>query len=234
LCLPMLFVSWLLLASRWAKMDAVTVRAPAILRQTVAEVVLQKAGFGKKAAPFIDRALRLDPANAIAWRERCGAYSWDDSAPSLKDCRTAVVVDKEPEDYFNLGRALDYANDSCDAEDSYTLAVSATASHPDITYVESMGRAALRCGHLPAAKAGLQLAVDLGAKALNEPDDDNDEIADSKKDMLENEEYLVIAYHRGKDDTLAGQACTAAHPGWKGCRCDLDAKGVVACSEVKR
>ena len=44
LCLPMLFVSWLLLASRWAKMDAVTVRAPAILRQTVAEGGVREEG----------------------------------------------------------------------------------------------------------------------------------------------------------------------------------------------
>ncbi len=234
LCLPMLFVGWLLAVSRWAKMDALTMHAPRPFRQTVAEIVLQKAGFGEKAEPAVDRALRLDPENANAWHRRCSSYVWDKGVPSVKDCQMAVALGKEPRDYFNLGRAQDYAKDPCDAEDSYTQAVSATAANPNITYVESMGRAALRCGHVPAAKAGLQLAVDLDAKALNEPDQDDDEIADSKKDMLENEEYLVIAYHWGKDDTLAGQACAAAHTGWKGCSCDLDARGIVACSEVKR
>jgi len=234
LCLPMLFVGWLLLASRWAKMDGSTMQAPMALRQTVAALVLQKATFGKAGMPAVDRVLRLDPENAGAWQRRCSVYIWNNDTPSVKDCQKAVELGKEPYSYYNLGRAQDATNDPCSAEESYTAAVSATATNPDFEYVRSMGQSALRCGHLPAAKAGLNLAVELEGKAMNDPDQDDDETANIKKDMLADREYLLVAYQRGGEDTLAGQACTVAHPGWKGCRCDLDAKGKVGCSEVKR
>jgi tetratricopeptide (TPR) repeat protein len=234
LCLPMLFVGWLVLASRWAKMDGSTMQAPMAMRQTVAALVLQKATFGKAGVPMVDRVLRLDPENAGAWQRRCSLYEWNDGTPSVTDCQKAVELKKESYNYYNLGRAQDATNDPCSAEESYTEAVSATASQPDYEYVRSMGKSALWCGHLPAAKAGLELAVELEGKALNDPDQDDDETANIKKDRLADQESLVVAYRRGGEETLTGQMCTAAHPGWKGCSCDLDAKGKVACSEVKR
>jgi len=233
LCLPMLFVSWLLLAARWAKMDNMTSQTPAALRQAIAGIILQKAGFGKQSLPGVERALRIDPEDGEAWERRCGVSLIDNGVPNLEACQAAVRYEKEPMDYYNLGRALEYQGNFCAAEDSYTEATSATSSHPDYSYLDSMGRAALRCGHLPASRAGLEFAIELEQKSLNDPNEDVDEIADTKKDMLADQEYLLIAYHRENEDTLAGQACTAAHPGWKACSCDLDAKGIVSCSEVK-
>jgi len=76
-------------------------------------------------------------------------------------------------------------------------------------------------------------AIELEQKSLNGPNKDDNRIAATKKEMLADQEYLLIAYHRENEDTLAGQTCTAAHPGWKACSCDLNAKGIVSCSEAK-
>ena len=231
LCLPMLFVIWLLLASRWSRMDAATMQAPPSLRKTIAEMVLQKADYGKESLPALDRALRLDPQNGDAWSRRCGLPFDEDTAPSLKDCEAAVQFNKGPYDCYRLGRAQDALNNPCTAEDSFTQATSATASNPDYTYIDSMGRAALRCGHLPAGRAGLETAIELEEKSLKDPEDHDDEIADTKKDMLTDREYLIVLYNREHENTLAAEACSATHPDWKSCNCDLDPKGLVACAE---
>jgi hypothetical protein len=233
LCLPMLFVTWLLLASRWQKMDPTTAHAPLALRQAVASIILQKAGYGKKSLPALNRILRLDPKNAGAWQRRCSIFVWDKSSPNLKDCEAAVQFAEAPGDYYNLGRAQETIGDPCTAEDSYTHAVSATSSNPDTDYLEAMGRAALRCNHLPGSRAGFELAIETQQKWLNQPDQDQDEIDDAKKDILADQESLIVIYHRQHDDTLAGQTCTAAHPGWKSCSCDIDAKGIASCTEAK-
>ena len=96
-----------------------------------------------------------------------------------------------------------------------------------------MGRAALRCNHLPASRAGFEAAIEAQQRWLNQSDLDQDEIDDSKKDILADQESLIVIYHRQHNDTLAGQTCTAAHPKWKVCSCNIDAKGNASCTEAK-
>jgi len=234
LCLPMLFVTWLLLASRWQKMDPSTAHAPLTLRQAVASVILQKTTYGKESLPTINRILRLDPQNADAWHRRCSVYAWDDnSTPNLTDCEAAVKFDNAPADYYNLGHIQETTGDPCTAEDNYTEAVSATSSNPDSDYLEAMGRAALLCNHLPASRAGFEAAITTQQKWLNQSDQDEDEVDDAKKDIIADQESLIVIYHRQHEDLLAGKTCTAAHPGWKACSCDIDTKGVASCTEAK-
>ena len=232
LCLPMLFVTWLLLASRWQKMDPTTAHAPLFLRQAVASVILQKTTYGKESLPRIDRILRLDPQNAEAWQRRCSASAWGKS-PNLKDCETAVKFAGGPGDYYNLGHIEEAAGDPCTAEDNYTEAVSKTSANPDTDYLEAMGRSALLCNHLPASRAGYEVAATTQQKWLNQSDLDQDEIDDAKKNLLADQESLIVIYHRQHDDLLAGQTCTAAHPNWKVCSCDIDTKGAASCTEAK-
>jgi len=185
LCLPMLFVTWLLLASRWQKMDSSTAHAPLFLRQTVTSVILQKATYGKESLPTIDRILRLDPQNVGAWQRRCSTSAWDKS-PNLKDCEKAVKFGAGPADYYNLGHIQETTGDPCTAEDNYTEAVSATSSNPDSDYLEAMGRTALLCNHLPASRAGYEAAITTQQKWLsqNDQDEDKDDIDEAKKDIL--------------------------------------------------
>jgi len=159
LCLPMLFVTWLLLASRWQKMDATTAHAPLYLRQTVASVILQNASHSKNPSPALVRTLRLDPDNPAAWHYRCTLSARPDTSPNLKDCETAVKLNHTPGDYYLLGRAQELSGgDPCVAEETFTHAVTATSSNPQPAYLDGMARTALRCGDISASRVGFEVA----------------------------------------------------------------------------
>jgi hypothetical protein len=135
--------------------------------------------------------------------------------------------------YNGLGDAQERAGDNCAAEESFTKASSEAASLGSYSYVQSMGRSALQCGHLYASRAGFETALELAAKELNDPDEEVDEIDDIKKDMLTDNEYLVITLDRLHQAKASKEACTAAHPQWKACSCALDGDGNPGCHEVK-
>jgi len=233
LCLPMLFVTWLLLASRWQKMDPSTAHAPLFLRQTVVSVIQQKAGYNKNSSPAFDRILRLDPDNAVAWRYRC-SFSAQSDAPNLKDCETAVKLDHAPADYYHLGRAQELSGvDPCVAEKTYTQAVTGTSSNPQPGLLDGMARTALRCGNIGASRAGFEAALATRQKRLTQPKWSQNDLVQIRKNLLADQESLIVIYHRQHEDLLAGQTCTAAHPNWKVCSCNIDAKGAASCTEAK-
>ena len=124
--------------------------------------------------------------------------------------------------------------DSCAAEESFTKASGKGSRETAYTYVENMGRAALRCGQYYDARAGLEAAIDLEGRSAKDTDNwDDDEIADFKKDQMTDREYLIVALNRLHQNDLAKETCSAAHPDWAGCACDLDKKGDVSCAEAK-
>jgi hypothetical protein len=234
LCLPMLFVTWLLLASRWQKMDPTTAHAPLYLRQTVASVIMQKAGYSKNSSPAFDRILRLDPDNAIAWRYRCSFPAQSNATPNLKDCETAVKFDHAPADYYFLARAQELSGgDPCVAEETFTHAVTATSSNPQPGYLDGMARTALRCGDISASRVGFEVALATRQTRLTQPKWSQNDLVQIRKNLLADQESLIVIYHRQHEDTLAGQICTAAHPNWKVCSCNIDAKGTASCTEAK-
>jgi len=227
----MIFVGWLVLASRSPKMDASTMKMPMGMRSMVADGVLQAAKYGKVGT----RSVRLDPGNAAAWSRLCNLE--DDSAPAaeaIRVCRTAISLDSSADNWDSLGIAQQQTGDHCAAEDSFTKASSITANNPVYSYVENMGRAALRCGAYYDARAGLETAIELEEKNIQDTKNwEADDIAGFKQDQQEDREYLVVTFDRLHEAKLQKDTCSLAHPGWSGCACKLDEKGDVSCSESR-
>src|SRR6266481_8677799 len=70
-CLPLAFVLLIVLAAKYPAMDAFTMKLPAEVQTTIADLILQETDYGKDSAKGIDRALRFDPENPDAWTRRC-------------------------------------------------------------------------------------------------------------------------------------------------------------------
>jgi hypothetical protein len=234
-CLPMMFVGWLLLAARWTKMDALTVQMPEGMRQLVAQVAESNATWGKDGRAKLERVTRLDPGNAGAWSGRCESFfGGTKRTADVATCKIAVSLDGSSGNYNGLGDAQERAGDACGAEESFTKAASEDSSSNDYVYTESMGRAGLRCGDMPGARAGLETALEKAEKSIKDPDEDDDELADTKSDMLKDREFLVVIYQKEHESSLATTTCSLAHPDWKGCACELKADGDVTCKDTKR
>src|SRR5260370_42258478 len=73
-CLPLAFVLLIVLAAKYPAIDTFTMKLPAEVQTTVADLILQKTGYGKDSEKGIDRALRFDPDNADAWTHRPHAH----------------------------------------------------------------------------------------------------------------------------------------------------------------
>ncbi|MES2391312.1 MAG: hypothetical protein V4555_06715 [Acidobacteriota bacterium] len=233
LCLPLVLATWLMLAARWPKMDAMTMQMPMGVRSLVAEVALPKAGWGKQARSALERVTRLDPQNRSAWSRECTFYLGSANGQTdVSVCKTAISLENSAENWDGLGRAQERVGDECDAADSFTKA-SGMESNGSYGYVEQMGRAALRCGKLYDARAGLEAAIDVEAKAIQVPDQDSDDVDSTKEDQTTDRDYLIVTFDRMHLGELAAQTCSASHPEWKGCSCNLDAKKEVSCTEAK-
>jgi tetratricopeptide (TPR) repeat protein len=223
-CLPLVFVLWLVAAAKYPVMDANTMRLPDGIRATVAELVIRNAGYGKDSANAIDRVIRLDPDNSDAWNRRCEA-SVEKKSGDLAPCRRSISLDPSAINYDRLGLGQENAKDFCTAEDSYTSAI--RLSQNNATLLRHMGRAALRCGHTAASVAGLEVAEDLDTKEASDPSEDDD----MKADLLEDREYLAVAYDRTRQPAKATAMCIKAHVGWKNCQCELTDTNV-KCSDA--
>ena len=231
LCVPMVFMAWLLAASRWTKMDASTVRMPMGVRQMVAQVVTQKAAWNDR--PAFARAVKLDPNSALGWDGLCSDDGLEkDVKTELANCRKAVALSDNAGDENVIGRALEKLKDPCAAAEAYRKAsVQAVGSW---TFPERMGEAALDCGDLPTARAGLEAAVDKATKALSDKESDDDDKKDAKDRLTIDHEFLIVVYDRMKEPQLADAMCKIEHPDWKRCACDVDKDGNVACDEASR
>jgi tetratricopeptide (TPR) repeat protein len=224
LCLPLAFVLLLVVAARYPAMDAFTTKLPDGIQATVADLILQKAGYGKDSAKAIDRALRFDPQNPDAWSRRCHG-SPDEKTADQATCRKAIALEPTASNFNGLGAAQEQAKDFCAAEDSYTNAIREATN--DAYYLRNMARAALRCGHTGASVAGFEVAEGLDAKAAADPDEDDD----VKTDLLSDREYLAVAYDRTNQPVKGTAICTKAHTDWKICHCELTETSV-RCSDA--
>jgi hypothetical protein len=224
-CLPLAFVLLIVTAAKYPAMDSFTMKLPAVVQTTVADLILQKAGYGKGSAKGIDRALRFDPESADAWTRRCHA-NLNETTSDQAACRKAISLQPTAGNFNGLGAAQEHAKDFCAAEDSYTRAIREAAN--DAYFLRNMARAALRCGHTGASVAGFEVAEGLDAKAAADPDEDDD----VKADLLSDREYLAVAYDRTNQPAKATAICTKAHTDWKPCHCELTETGV-KCSDVR-
>jgi len=226
LCLPLALVLLIIAAAKYPAMDTLTIKLPAELRTTVAELTLRNAGYGKDSVKEIDRTIRFDPDNADAWSRRCHG-NLDKTSYDQAACRKAVSLEPTAWNFNGLGETQEQAKDYCAAEDSYTSAIRAESN--DATSLRNMARAALRCGHTGASVAGFEVAEGLDAKAAADPDVDEEE--DVKADLLADREYLAVAYDRTNQPSKTAAICTRAHPDWKNCRCELTETGVKCSNE---
>jgi len=224
ICLPLAFVLLIVAAAKYLAMDTFTMKLPATAQTTVADLILQNAGYGKDSAKGIDRALRFDPENPDAWTRRCHG-NLDGTTSDPATCRKAIALQPTAWNFNGLGAAQEQAKDFCAAEDSYTSAIREATNDP--YYLRNMARAALRCGHVGASVADFEVAEGLDAKAAADPDDDGD----TKDDLLSDREYLAVAYDRTNQPAKATAICTKAHTGWKTCHCELTQTGV-KCSDA--
>ena len=223
-CLPLVFVLFLVAAAKYSALDALTVKLPAGIRTTVADLTLRNAGYGKDSVKLVDRAINLDPDSSDAWGRRCHGNG-DTTTYDQAACRKAITLDPSAWNFNGLGMTQENAKDFCAAEDSYTSAIRASAN--DAYSLRNMARAALRCGHVGASVAGFEVAEGLDAKAAADPDEDDD----VKTDLLADREYLAVAYDRTNQPAKAIAICAKAHADWKTCHCELtDAD--VKCSEA--
>lgn len=213
-CLPLAFVLLIVAAAKFPAMDAYTVRLPATVQVPVADLILQKTGYGKDSAKAVDRALKFDPDNSDAWTRRChgdlSEKTYDQAA-----CRKAITLAPTAWNFNGLGATQEQARDYCAAEDSYTSAIRNSSN--DAYSLRNMARAALRCGHTGASIAGFEVAEGLDVQSAADPDEDED----VKADLLSEREYLAVAYDRTNQPAKAAAVCIKAHPDWKTCHCDL-------------
>jgi tetratricopeptide (TPR) repeat protein len=250
LSLPLLFAGYLFVAARSPALDRITLRLPMDVRSPVAQIALRSVGYGKGSSERIDRILQLDPENAVAWTRRCSNQSSGSVAERLGNCKRAATLDPSRWNFNRLGLIQQEAKDFCAAEESFTIATTGTqrstrssagmvvsldGNEPNAIFLRNMGIAAVRCGHIPAGRAGLEVAEDLDEKSVAkdaaDPESDDDDVDDDKADLALDREYLAAVYDQVGEPVKAAEACSKAHVGWTPCHCELTDKAV-ACSKT--
>jgi hypothetical protein len=151
-CLPLVFVLLIVTAAKYSAMDSFTIKLPADIQTTVADLIMQKVGYGKDSAKGIDRALRFDPENADAWTRRCHD-NLDGTTSDPATCRKAIALRPTAWNFNGLGAAQEKAKDFCAAEDSYTNAIKEATN--EAYYLRNMG--ALPCDAATPAQASQAL-----------------------------------------------------------------------------
>lgn len=234
ICTPMMLSLALLLMVTWPKMDGLTQKMPQGLKATVAGAIVR---VGKSSKASRERAELLDTHAAKEVEIAFLRSSVPLGNTGLGTTSSRIAEDRAgalQKDALELAKKGDY----CGAEDAYTRAAGAVSSSNDYWYTEGMGRMGLACGDLPGARAGLETSLESAARYLKgiedvaEAERDTNDIADTKADIVNMHEMLVVVYDRQKEKKLSAESCSAAHPEWKRCACTLnDTK--VSCVEKK-
>jgi tetratricopeptide (TPR) repeat protein len=216
--LPLLFVIYLFTAASVPALDRVTISAG--LGKPVAEIAMNRAGYGKASLPKLERVLRLDPQNGQAWSRRCANLDNKDPAAKLQQCQQALQLSHTESNLEGVADAQAAMHDPCTAEESYTRA-NRFNNASDTELLRNMGRSALECGHTASSIAIFEVAEDHDAK-------DNDEDDDGPANLKLDREWLVIANEANHNPKAAAVACIKAHPNWKSCHC-FYVEGKVTC-----
>jgi hypothetical protein len=184
-------IGWLLLAVRWTKMDAMTMRLPTTIRRVVARRAIDGIfldGYNENGVARAERTIRIDPENATAW-EYVGQM--EETSPP------------------------------CDAESAFEKALLYERLKDRTTYMSAvknrdLGQSALKCGHLQNAHAAFDRSRALYEEVLaNQPNDTN-----LKQDVMFSHYYLSAYWSRVGDEVRAKQECQVALPDYKSeCTC---------------
>jgi len=216
LCLPMLFALWLLTATLWPKMDALTMKLPMAMRSMVASAVAQARRQDEA------RARRLDPNVQLA---AYGEYETGSNVP--ENYRPGQKVNSpEASALDRQGQAKEAAGDECGSVTFFTLADSKEDSTDGVyRYAEHKGRAALLCGKsMGAAQVGFETALKR-ENHLRQFSVGDQSALDAT--MQQDREWLIVVYDRVNEPGMSHNLCKVTHPNWKSCGCKLVGKNVV-------
>jgi len=161
---PLLVKGALEVSARAPSTDWLTLRMPHSWRKAIAaEVLANDFRHDPASHAAMERVVLLDPANSEAWKRRClWAGSSGDLRKDVQICEKAVEAEPNfPLVVSALGRTQLAAGDACAAQKSYEKAVSLNDNQTQYRDRESMARAALQCGDLKQARAGLEAAIQI-------------------------------------------------------------------------
>jgi tetratricopeptide (TPR) repeat protein len=217
-CTPLIAMTLIFAAARFAWMDRVTLALPSGVRTVVGQVA---ATIDPNTPATTDRVLRLDTENATAWSRRCYATATKTPSQALEACGKAVRLNPTETALNDLGLAQEANRDFCRAEDSFTRA-NTRVNARDAYILRNMGRAAYECGHWASSVAVFEVAEEVDAKYAADDDDEDD--GDYKDDLRLDREWLVLANTANKNPKDAAAWCAKAHADWKSCACAFDGK----------
>jgi len=235
-CLPMLFMGWLFTAVNVPRMDGSTARLPESMRSLVVQAMLEQSSDN---ARVMLRAEKIDSKAAGEWNKHMAYLASHairlterQTPPELQEMyKQQIEGRKAAKAIAQRAREYQQHGNACAAEDLYAEAGNKDSSQEIYQYTEGVGRAGLQCGDLAGARAGLEAAVMKQTNFLKGTDDD--QLMDVRNDRQKDREFLVVVYERQQKSALAAQACTDAHPGWKGCACALQKDGDVSCGQKR-
>lgn len=220
-CTPMVLTLLLLLAVMWPKMDALTLRAPMAVRSVVCSGILGAMSADTAAQR---RAKRLDPVTAREYQQQAIGTA----PPRLQELYTQQVESRKvARGLVKQALAQEKAGQECAAEELDTQAAGTDTSAEVYQYAEGLGRAGLKCGDLPGARAGLEAAILKQENFIKGTE--VDQLTDVRQDMLKDQQYLIVVYQDQHETALARKVCSNAYAGWTSCACTLKG-GDVSCA----
>jgi hypothetical protein len=210
--------------ARFPWLDSLTVHEPRPMRSLVGRLALREYGPGDAD---LDRVLRIDPRNTLAWERRCTAFLGPTQADWVSDCQHALKLEASGANYRLVGAAQEQAGQYCAAEDSYRTAV----VQPDMmgqrpVVLRDAARAALNCDDPAASLSLLHSAEQLdetsaGIAAAPE------ESQRARDGLASDHGYMSVVYQKMNQPEKARQMCFEANPGYADCACQLTGNGLV-------
>lgn len=116
-----------------------------------------------QALVLIDRAIQIDPNNAVAWNNRGNALrALNRPQLAIESYNKAIALKGDyPVAYYNLGNVLRDLNDPKAAVESYTKAITFKVDYAEAC--NSLGKALMDLGQHEAAKARFEAAITINA-----------------------------------------------------------------------
>ncbi|HZL28932.1 MAG TPA: hypothetical protein VFC39_20570, partial [Acidobacteriaceae bacterium] len=140
-CMPVVFVGWLLLAARWAKMDAVTMRMPVGMRSLVTQAMLEHSSDAKG----LERGTKLDAEAVKEWQRQARLVRTlidtqpprRGTPPELQALYNQQLASRSAaRDLSKKAEEQEKAGKECGAEDLYPEAASKDESSKIYRYAE--------------------------------------------------------------------------------------------------
>lgn len=226
---PLVCLVLLLAAVRYPWMDGVSAHTPMGLRTALATVVLNRAEYGEKSLPALERVVRLDPGNTVV-RERMCRMSALPPERRMEECRKAIALNPTPWNYMGLADLQEERKDWVGAEATMRIAQSKADTIDDepATFLRELGRLEMANGELDKSLADLTQAEKFDSRDAEFAKNDDGEAADN---VEMDREYLVVLFNRMHDAKRAEAMCRKALPKeTRPCGCELDEKNLLHCA----